>query len=161
MRAPWWKNSCGELYVLGQFLLFLIIAFGKRSLSILPVWSPLWQKAGTILGIVLMITGAIFLFAGAFNLGRNLTPFICPKGAAVLLKQGAYRFVRHPIYSGILQISFGWAFLVHGWLTLFYTLCLLVLFDMKIRKEEKALRFTFPGYELYARKVKKLIPFIY
>lgn len=95
------------------------------------------------------------------NLGRNLTPFICPKAGAVLLERGAYRIVRHPIYTGLLQMAFGWGLWVHGWLTLGYALLLFVIFDLKSRREEDFLRQIFPGYPSYSRRVKRLIPFIY
>ena len=81
--------------------------------------------------------------------------------SAVLLEQGAYRFVRHPIYSGILQLAIGWALFVNGWLTLLYTAILFMVFDRKLRREEEILRRTFPGYTAYAARVRRLIPFIY
>jgi len=108
-----------------------------------------------------MLCGTLLAAAGAFNLGRNLTPFICPKGAAVLLERGAYRFVRHPIYSGILQLAVGWALWVNGWLTLLYTAILFLVFDRKLRREEQILYRTFPGYAAYAGRVRRLIPYIY
>jgi len=108
-----------------------------------------------------MLCGALLATAGVVNLGRNLTPFICPKGAAVLLEKGAYRFVRHPIYSGILQLAVGWALWVHGWLTLLIAVILFIVLDRKLRREEEMLRRTFSGYAAYAGRVRRLIPFIY
>jgi len=109
----------------------------------------------------MLAAGVMLSTAGTFHLGRNLTPFICPKANAVLLEQGAYRLVRHPIYSGILLIAFGWGLWVHGWLTLGYSLILFIIFDRKSRREEDFLRSTFPGYSAYSARVKRLIPFIY
>lgn len=108
-----------------------------------------------------MLSGTLLAVAGVAKLGHNLTPFICPKGSAVLLEQGAYRIVRHPIYSGILQLAFGWALWVHGWLTLLYVGTLFLVLDCKLRREEVILRRTFPGYAAYATRVRRLIPFIY
>jgi protein-S-isoprenylcysteine O-methyltransferase Ste14 len=138
-----------------------MIVLAPRTLPSLPAWSRHWQLTGCIGGGLLMVCGTLLALAGVFNLGRNLTPFICPKGAAVLLEQGAYRFVRHPIYSGILQLAIGWALFVNGWLTLLYTAILFMVFDRKLRREEELLRRTFPGYTAYAGRVRRLIPFIY
>ena len=99
--------------------------------------------------------------AGALNLGRNLTPFVCPKASSILLEQGAYRLVRHPIYSGLLQAAFGWGMWVHGWLTLVYAVLLFILLDRKSRREEEWLLLRFPGYAAYRSRVRKLIPFVY
>jgi protein-S-isoprenylcysteine O-methyltransferase Ste14 len=79
----------------------------------------------------------------------------------VLLEQGAYGLVRHPIYSGILQLAFGWGLRTGGWLTLGYALLLFLILDRKARREEVILRQTFPGYDAYSCRVKRLIPFIY
>ena len=95
------------------------------------------------------------------KLGRNLTPFICPKANAVLLDKGAYGIVRHPIYAGLLQMAFGWGLWVAGWLTLGYALILFIIFDRKSRREEEFLLAVFPEYGSYSRRVKRLIPFIY
>jgi protein-S-isoprenylcysteine O-methyltransferase Ste14 len=161
MPPPWWKNSRGELFVAAQFALFGLIAFGPRSLPGLPAWSLPWQLVGALLGGTLLCSGGLLALAGVVMLGRNLTPLITPKQGAELLESGPYRLVRHPIYSGILQLAVGWALWVHGWLPLLYTLLLFGVFDGKLRREEAILRETFPGYAAYAARVRRLLPFIY
>jgi len=138
-----------------------LIAQAPRTLPGLPEWSTGFKTAGTYLGMFMLFSGVMLAAAGTFNLGRNLTPFICPKAGSLLLEQGAYRLVRHPIYSGLLQIGFGWGLWVHGWLTLAYGLILFIIFDLKSRREEQFLLARFPGYAAYSRRVKRLIPFIY
>ena len=108
-----------------------------------------------------MISGAVLAAAATFRLGRNLTPYIIPKTGAILLEKGAYSLVRHPIYSGLLQMAFGWGLWVHGWLTLSYAMLLFIIFDCKSRREEQLLLQIFPGYSSYSSRVKRLIPFIY
>lgn len=138
-----------------------MIILSPHTLPFLPRWSGPWPLIGTVVGGLLMLSGTLLALAGSFNLGRNLTPFICPKETAFLLERGAYRLVRHPIYSGILQLAFGWSLWVNGWLTLYYSGILFFIFDRKLRREEEILRRTFPGYAAYATKVRRLIPGIY
>jgi protein-S-isoprenylcysteine O-methyltransferase Ste14 len=159
--TPWWKNSRGELFVIAQFVVIALVALAPRTLSSLPEWSSSAQAAGKITGGVLLFSGTLLAAAGALKLGRNLTPFICPKANAVLLDKGAYGIVRHPIYAGILQMACGWGLWIHGWLTLCYVLLLFMVFDRKSRREEEFLRRFFPEYDSYSRRVKRLIPFIY
>lgn len=158
---PWWQNSRGELFVLAQFALFILIGWGPRTLPFLPDRIPPLRGITVTAGLLLMIAGIAISLAATVNLGRNLTPFITPKANSVLLEQGAYRLIRHPIYSGLLQIACGWSLWVQGWLTLVYTVLLFMLFDAKARREEQILRQKFPGYAAYSSKVRRLIPFIY
>jgi protein-S-isoprenylcysteine O-methyltransferase Ste14 len=69
--------------------------------------------------------------------------------------------VRHPIYSGLILAALGWAFWVHGWLTIGYVVVLFVFFDIKSRREERWLAEKYAGYEAYRKRVHKLIPFVY
>ena len=158
MAENWYKNRRGEWFVIGQFLLLGLIAFGPRNITVCSEFHPFWN----LFGIVLMATGALLALAGLLKLGRrNLTPFVCPKAGSVLLEQGAYRLVRHPVYSGILQVSLGWGLWVDGRLTLGFVMLLFALFHMKAQREEKWLVERFPGYVEYRKKVRRFIPFLY
>jgi protein-S-isoprenylcysteine O-methyltransferase Ste14 len=112
-------------------------------------------------GIALIVLGIALALAGIAALGRNLTATPRPKQGATLVARGPYRFVRHPMYAGAILAAFGWAFAVHGWLTLVYAAMLLVFFDIKARREERWLREEIPGYAAHAQHVRRLIPFIY
>lgn len=161
MSTPWWKNSRGELFVIAQFIVFGLVAFGPRTLPVFAEWPSRAQTVGTYAGGLLLFSGVALAAAATFGLGRNLTPFIIPKTGAILLETGAYSLVRHPIYSGLLQMAFGWGLWVHGWLTLSYVMLLFIIFDGKLRREEQFLMHIFPGYSSYSSRVKRLIPFIY
>jgi protein-S-isoprenylcysteine O-methyltransferase Ste14 len=97
----------------------------------------------------------------AINLGKNLTPLPCPKDNAVLIQTGLYRFVRHPIYFGVLIAAIAWLLVFPGLYILLYVIGLFFLFDVKARREEVWLVERFPDYRGYQGRVKKLIPAIY
>ncbi len=158
---PWWKGSRGEWYLVVQAGLFLLLIFGPRNWQGMPEWSPPYVRTGSVVGGILFLTGALLAVTGALNLGRNLTPLPRPKENAKLIVTGAYRLVRHPIYSGITFMAFGWALLLHSWLTVGYALLLFAFFDVKSRREERWLQEKFPEYAAYRRRVRKLIPFVY
>ena len=159
--APWWRNERGEWYVVVQVVLLTLIGFGPRTLPGLPAWSAPWTTIGTWLGLALMIAGAALSVGGILKLGNNLTALPYPKDGSMLVDQGPYAVVRHPIYSGLILGAFGWGLWLHAWLTLAFALGLLVLFDLKLRREERWLCERYPEYAEYQKRVKKLVPWVW
>ncbi|MCA9956672.1 MAG: hypothetical protein KC434_18210 [Anaerolineales bacterium] len=92
---------------------------------------------------------------------NNFTAVPRPKENAHMVEHGAYRVVRHPIYSGIILGALGLGLLRGGWLALLYGLILFLFFDIKSRREEIWLREKYSDYAEYQQRVRKLIPFVY
>ena len=152
----------GELLVVLQFVLFFAFLF-------IPVWNP-WLSQDLMsstayprLGLLAMC-GLIALamgLLGLFNLGRNLTPLPYPLDHNQLVTQGVYGWVRHPLYSSQLFAALGW---VCYSLSLGHLLLLVVgflFFDYKAGKEEGWLSQRHPEYADYAKRVSKLVPWVY
>jgi protein-S-isoprenylcysteine O-methyltransferase Ste14 len=158
---PWWTGSRGEWYVVAQFGIFALVALGPRELAGLSRWGAPWSGMSLIAGLGLGLAGGALALAGLVHLGRNLTALPHPKDDATLVEGGAYGLVRHPIYSGLILASFGWALIVSSPLTLLYAGVLLLFFDIKSRREERWLSAKFSAYLTYQRRVRKLIPFVY
>ena len=127
-------------YGAGDFVPRDFLAILGMALSVLAVWIVIW---------------------GLLSLGNALTPFPRPMEDATLHRQGAYRWMRHPIYAGLLLASLGWAL---WWLSLagaLYFLLVAVFFDRKAAHEENWLREKYKEYADYERQVKKFIPGLY
>jgi protein-S-isoprenylcysteine O-methyltransferase Ste14 len=160
-RQPWWKGPNGEWYVVIQIILFGLVAFAPATLPGWPAWDGLWRTISIVVGLILGGLGGVLILAGLFSLGSNLTAVPRPKEDANMVEHGAYRWVRHPIYSGIILGAFGLSLLRGGWLGLLYALILFIFFDLKTRREEDWLREKYDGYAAYQKRVCKLIPFLY
>lgn len=160
MVNQWWKGERGEWYVVLQFILFALI-FAAPFLTNGSGWSAPWDGIGRVLGLLLLAGGGLLVLAGLVSLGRNLAAVPHPKEDASMVEHGAYKIVRHPIYSGIILGAFGWAFLLNSVLTLLLATVLLFFFDIKSRREEKWLSDKFNGYAAYQQRVRKLLPFLY
>lgn len=160
-QSPWWKGARGEWYVAVQGGLFLLVVLGPRTWPGLPDWPVSYTWLGSVAGGILLLLGGTLSMAGVLRLGTNLTPLPFPKDNATLVDSGPYRWVRHPIYGGVILMAFGWGLWVHGWLTLCYAFLLFIFLDIKSRREERWLRDKFPRYAAYQKRVRKLIPFIY
>lgn len=159
-NQPWWRGQKGEWYVVVQFILFGLIAIAP-ILPGLPRWSAPWSALTLVLGLPLFLSGSVLVLVGLANLGRNLSPLPHPKEDAQMVETGAYKIVRHPIYSGIILGATGYALFTTSLLALILSLILFVFFDLKSRREEKYLAGKFSQYADYQQRVKKLIPFIY
>ncbi len=160
-QKSWLKGPRGEWYLVVQAVLFLLLVFGPRTCRCLPSWESPYTWIGALAGGALFLAGTLLAVTGAVNLGKNLTPLPAPKTNATLIVTGTYRFVRHPIYSGITHMAFGWGLWLNSWLTIGYALVLFAFFDIKSRREERLLEAKFPQYADYRKKVRKLIPFVY
>jgi protein-S-isoprenylcysteine O-methyltransferase Ste14 len=78
-----------------------------------------------------------------------------------LVSHGAYAVVRHPLYSSQLFAALGWTVLQLSLSHLALLVIGFVFFDHKAFKEEQWLEERHPEYADYARRVKKLIPWLY
>jgi protein-S-isoprenylcysteine O-methyltransferase Ste14 len=152
------KSSRGELYVVVQAILLIALFFGPKDIFSLPAMlnQTLWW-----IGQILFYSGIVIAIWAAILLGPNLTPLPKPKPSGELIQSGLYRFVRHPIYFGVILVCFGWAGIEQTLYTLVLAIILLIFFDLKSRQEEIWLTEKFSEYAQYKITAKKLIPFIY
>ena len=142
--------------MLSQGLLLLAVVFlavrfrGERRHSV-----------AAIPGGILLSIGTGAALAGAIALGRNITPFPKPSEKAHLVRRGIFSMIRHPIYTGVMFASLGWALFWQSWPALLAASGLIPFFDAKTRREEKWLREKFREYGQYEKCVKRFIPRIY
>jgi protein-S-isoprenylcysteine O-methyltransferase Ste14 len=116
---------------------------------------PGWLEAA---GSVVTTVGGVVLVVAALNLGRSLTPLPTPATSGTLRTGGLYRFVRHPIYSGLLALVFGGAVTSRSAIRLVLAGALLALLTRKAAWEEAMLRRRYPGYDEYARRTPRFLP---
>jgi protein-S-isoprenylcysteine O-methyltransferase Ste14 len=114
-----------------------------------------------VLGIVLLATGLGFTVWARRHLGRNWSASVVVKEGHALVRTGPYRYVRHPIYSGILLAFLGMVVTIGEWRGLVALLLAGVSFAVKSRAEERRMLETFPEYAEYARGTAAIVPSVY
>lgn len=110
-------------------------------------------------GIVLLWAGVGIAIWARYHLGEYWSGRVTIKVGHKLIDTGPYRYVRHPIYSGILLAMIGTALATGKWRSVVaFALVLIVLF-MKMRKEEQFLSEELrETYRDYKRRTGMLIP---
>jgi protein-S-isoprenylcysteine O-methyltransferase Ste14 len=114
-----------------------------------------------VLGVILLATGLGFTVWARRHLGRNWSASVMVKEGHALVRTGPYRYVRHPIYSGLLLAFVGMAVTIGEWRGLVAVLLAWVSFGVKSRAEERRMRETFPEYAEYARGTAAIVPLVY
>jgi len=117
--------------------------------------------------VVLAAIGAALFAAGLglavwarLHLGRNWGMPMTQRAEPELVTSGPYRFVRHPIYTGLLTAMLG-TVLVNNLLGLIVVAVLVAYFYYCGTVEERNLATTFPAaYPQYRSRTKMLIPFL-
>jgi protein-S-isoprenylcysteine O-methyltransferase Ste14 len=112
-----------------------------------------------LLGALLTIAGVAFACWARFVLGRNWSSVVQVKQDHELIQRGPYRFVRHPIYTGLLLAFFGTAVAIGEWRGFICVVIVGASFWFKLRLEERWMRDNFgAAYEQYMQHTKALIP---
>jgi protein-S-isoprenylcysteine O-methyltransferase Ste14 len=149
-RGGWWVAT--------QVVLLAVIFF-------LAPWTS--RTGGSLarplqyLGVMSIVLGAAVIAAGFVSLGSSLTPYPRPRGDAVLITHGIYRFMRHPIYTGLILGTLGWTL---AWISVpaaVGAIGLAVFFDRKAAREERWLNERYPDYAVYAARVRRFVPGVY
>ncbi len=110
------------------------------------------------IGVALELIGFVVVILGFTRLGKSLTANPVPIKGGKLTTTGIYSRVRHPIYLGLLLVTFGIT-LTNGSVIKFgFWILLAALLIFKIKFEESLLLKTYPGYKQYQEKVPAIFP---
>ena len=110
------------------------------------------------IGQVAVLAGAAVIVVAALGLGTGLTPTPVPSARGHLVTTGLYRYVRHPIYTGVLLIVVGLTIRSGSYLTLAFAVVTVVFLDRKAAWEEARLGDRYEGYATYAARTPRFVP---
>jgi protein-S-isoprenylcysteine O-methyltransferase Ste14 len=151
-RESLWHARWGKLLMLS--LVYLPLYLGRRPPS--PEWIALAGLAATAAGAALALHARL-------RLGKMATPVLTTVEGGALCREGIYRVIRHPIYSG-----FALAFLGHQVTFMFgpglivWLLFVATFLRTRIAVEEQMLVEQFgEGYLGYRKMTWKMFPWVY
>ena len=139
--------------------------------AVLLVFSHIWEYSWlqyplsspsqllSVAGLALTAAGLGIAVWARLYIGSNWSGSVTLKVGHQLMKSGPYRFVRHPIYSGLLLAIAGTALTNLRLRSVIGLVCLWVSFQIKSRIEERLMQQTFgPEYTAYKQETGALLP---
>jgi len=120
--------------------------------------------------LILQLSGLLLGFWGvlAMKMGNfNIQPEV--KNSAIMVSRGPYKWIRNPMYSGLILffglsvfVNFDFEYLLFSVLRVLVFMLLTTVLFLKITMEEKFLSEKFgENYVQYKMKTKRLIPFLF
>jgi protein-S-isoprenylcysteine O-methyltransferase Ste14 len=138
------------------WLMFISLDAARFHWSPVPVW--LQGVGAIILGF------SFFLFFLTFRENSYLSPVVRiqeDRGHTVV-STGPYRYVRHPMYAGIVAFMIGTPLLLGSWYGVVLGLILVLVLMRRAVLEERTLRDELRGYSDYMAQVRyRLIPYVW
>lgn len=129
-------------------------------------WQAVWLPQDVVIqavGMACCAAGVGLAIWSRHVLGRNWSGLVTLKQEHELVRVGPYRWVRHPIYSGIILAMLGTVVALGagliGWCALLFAAVMLRI--KSLQEERLLLRHFGPAYERYRRQVRALVPMVW
>ena len=153
------RGSLAVLWTTILLAIFAAIQVASRGAAHLPGPMLDWAVAGT----AVLLAGLVLRWTAILTLRHAFTVDVAIAKDQRVVDHGIYRVLRHPAYTGSLLAFLGMGLVFGDWLAgIVLFLPITAAFFYRIGVEERALRAAFgEDYEHYARRTKRLIPFVY
>jgi protein-S-isoprenylcysteine O-methyltransferase Ste14 len=150
-----WDRVVIRIYTALMVLLLGLAALdsGRFGWSAVPVWVQLlgW--------LALVAAGAIIWHVMAVNAYLSSYARLQEDRGQTVVTDGLYRYVRHPMYLGIILAFLGLPPALASWWALIPALLVAAVFVYRTAREDRMLLAGLPGYEAYAQRVRyRLLP---
>lgn len=111
--------------------------------------------------IVPQVAGTLLVLWARVAFGRRSFHLAANPTEGGLVRTGPYRFIRHPIYTGICLIT-GAGVLAHSsWLAAGLWTLVLASALFRLFSEERLVSQRYPEYQEYAGRTWRMVPFVF
>jgi protein-S-isoprenylcysteine O-methyltransferase Ste14 len=163
IRNNRWSWGIG-IRIAAFIIVVLLLKFSlinPHSLVAVIAYLAITNPLVNALGALLCILGVALAIWARFYLGRNWGMPMSVKENTALVTTGPYKYIRHPIYTGMLVALIGTS-LVLGLIWLIVFIIVIAYFLYSAYAEERLMLKEFPNdYPAYKKRTKMLIPFIF
>ena len=144
------KRFFSFFLVLMQFFCIFFLIF-KSQVPFQNLFSSIFIFLGLFIGFYALYSFRVTKF--------SFFPQLRPGSKWV--SDGIYKYLRHPMYLGVLLFSFGFFFSSVNAINAGILFVLFLVLYAKIIIEEQQLVMVFPDYINYLKSSKRLIPFVW
>ncbi len=159
------RNAIREdlLYFFLPWILVLVAGTGLSAWDLVRQQESLFMfSVQNFVGAALFVIGFTIELTAQITLRHSYSSTLVIREDHQLIQHGIYRFIRHPIYLGVILVFFGIAVYASSLYGLLAFSALIPVFLNRIRMEERFLTEEFgDAYRTYKEATSKLIPFIY
>jgi protein-S-isoprenylcysteine O-methyltransferase Ste14 len=114
-----------------------------------------------IIGLLIIFLGCIICISAREYLSSNWSGKVIIQEKHNLTKNGPYKIIRHPIYTGVLIMMIGTSIIIGSIINFVWTLfCFLGLYRKSKQEEELLLKEFSETYEQYQKETKMIIPYL-
>jgi protein-S-isoprenylcysteine O-methyltransferase Ste14 len=157
MSAPKKKDRLFLFPALIVWILILVTSVGNIRDPLFSSKSPM-----NVAGALIFIIGLAIRLSAAVSLNRSYSWTLEIRDEHRLVKDGLYRYVRHPVYLGALLSVIAVPIYAASFLGFLFTLTAIPLFIYRMGVEEKMLIEEYGDeYLEFMKATSKLIPHIY
>ncbi len=145
----------GVLYLLSVLALFTLAGMDTVRYR----WTSM-PRSSLYVGVALHLLGCCpLLWAMLVNPHLETTVRIQTDRGHRVISDGPYRYVRHPMYAGIIPMFLGWSLVLGSWVALGVAGLIAVLFLVRTAIEDRTLQRELPGYTAFCETTRyRLVP---
>ena len=157
-KAEAWDRVVMGIYIVILVVLLIVSALdGGRY-----VWSDIPLGVQMIGWILLIVAGAIVWHVMMTNAYLSSWARIQDDRGQVVIQEGMYRRIRHPMYLGIILSFLGIPLMLNSWWAMIPSVVIVGLFVYRTYREDQMLIDSLAGYTEYTEKVRyRLLPGIW
>jgi protein-S-isoprenylcysteine O-methyltransferase Ste14 len=121
------------------------------------------QKVWFAVGLLMLLFGSFLRRHCWKTLGKHFTGDVKAAADQPVIDRGAYRWVRHPSYTGGILMYSGTGIALTNWLSaLIISVAGAAGYFYRVHVEEQALQENLGGrYQEYMRRTKRFVPFVF
>jgi len=159
------RNTADDLMATTPMALLALACFGGIGVFIFApekiAWSsvalPDWAR---FVGAAVALSGALGEMWALLYLGRQYSGLLRVRWDHMLIRQGPYAWVRHPMYSFGMPFLLGLGFLAANWFVILSGVAAVTLVMLlRTPREEALMRKAFGhSYKMYARRTGRFLP---
>jgi len=141
------------------WLAVLLIAPYSDRRSWMVIGDAAWLR---FLGVLVYLLALAWVYWAFWTLGQQHSGEVTIQEQHELITAGPYRWIRHPMYLGLIVFPLGAALVFGSWMGMALSLLLVGIFIWRIADEERLMRQEFGHrWDAYCQRTWRLVPFVY